>query len=62
MPNPNPRVVNQHAKCSNGTDAYPFLWLDVVLLIDNSADQTLVNFRDVRMLLLIVLFISIFLN
>uniref|UniRef100_A0A914W790 Uncharacterized protein n=1 Tax=Plectus sambesii TaxID=2011161 RepID=A0A914W790_9BILA len=35
---------NQHAKCHTDDDAWPKLWLDVVLLIDNSAAQTQNNF------------------
>uniref|UniRef100_A0A914WA24 VWFA domain-containing protein n=1 Tax=Plectus sambesii TaxID=2011161 RepID=A0A914WA24_9BILA len=35
---------NQHAKCHTDDDAWPKLWLDVVLLIDNSAAQTQTNF------------------
>uniref|UniRef100_A0A914WWT0 C-type lectin n=1 Tax=Plectus sambesii TaxID=2011161 RepID=A0A914WWT0_9BILA len=39
-----PRPPNQDAKCHNGSEAWPKLWLDVVLLIDKSAAQTKVNF------------------
>uniref|UniRef100_A0A914VHT8 C-type LECtin n=1 Tax=Plectus sambesii TaxID=2011161 RepID=A0A914VHT8_9BILA len=38
------QTTNQHLQCSVGPTAWPKLWLDVVLLIDNSASQTKSNF------------------
>uniref|UniRef100_A0A914VG73 Uncharacterized protein n=1 Tax=Plectus sambesii TaxID=2011161 RepID=A0A914VG73_9BILA len=38
------QTTNQHLQCNVGRTAWPKLWLDVVLLIDNSASQTKSNF------------------
>uniref|UniRef100_A0A914VI28 Uncharacterized protein n=1 Tax=Plectus sambesii TaxID=2011161 RepID=A0A914VI28_9BILA len=40
----NPGNSNQHKQCNVGSTAWPKLWLDIVILIDNSAAQTKNNF------------------
>uniref|UniRef100_A0A914UI81 Uncharacterized protein n=1 Tax=Plectus sambesii TaxID=2011161 RepID=A0A914UI81_9BILA len=40
----NPGNSNKHIQCNIGQNAWPKLWLDVVLLIDTSAAQTKQNF------------------
>uniref|UniRef100_A0A914WBA3 C-type LECtin n=1 Tax=Plectus sambesii TaxID=2011161 RepID=A0A914WBA3_9BILA len=43
------QTPNQHLQCNVGPPAWPKLWLDVVLLIENSGSQTKSNF-DAMML------------